>query len=559
MLLTLPNNYFDDRILLLDEAKSVSESQKDYSRAAVHSYELALIFFQKGDFPNSETYFNKALEYAILLRDKVFQLKVKSRLSVLNLYRGFTETAINSCFEILAFNSEEDSFIAYNILSRVYIQQDEELKSNYYITKADMALEEENMTAEEKCMLSLLMGLMNGHRGWDKTSLQNYNKTYVESRNRKLPYYEAVSLYEAAVVWAKNDVHKECLRLVNDAKEITETYGFKYFEIKCLCLEAHSQRAMGDEKQSLETIATIIDDAIENEFLHLHMEALELKKSILGEKGKKKEIVVIDKEISALDRRINQAGADKIKELLKLKEKELKYQLQKNRALLQQMEDLAALKKVFSHDLKEPLRNIGGYIGKLEKSIDEKSLKKNTEYFRIVKDATVTMDESLTALLNYLSTGSEESGYTKTNLEKVIDSAKEDLHMTLDLSELDLKIESGAELIFECEYRSFYKIFKELISNSVKFVKIGVPPVIRIRAKSDNDTMTFTYKDNGIGIDGEYHDKVFHLFNRLDRSYEGYGVGLATCKRIVNQHGGNIYLQSEEGKGLEVVFTIRKL
>ncbi len=559
MVLSLPTHYFETRISELKDSVGIAQKRKDHSKAAIICYELGHIFLQQGEFEKSESKFTKAIYHAEILRDKAFQIKVKSKLSLLELYRGFVQLSIEKCFEILAFNSDEYSFEAYNYLSWIYLHQGEELKAMNYVAKADVVFDEDEIPFEQKCLLHISKGLMNQHREWYKSALQDNNVVYLASRQSKMPYYEVVSLFEAAKVWKENKVYKETLRLIKDAKDTAKTFGFKFFLVKCMLLEVESLRALGKKEEALTLIQEIRDIAQEKKY-HLEMlRVLEIEKELRHELHQVGLIPIIDVEITDIKQKINQLSAEKIKELLKVKEKELKFSLQKNRALLQQLEDLGSLKKIFSHDLKEPLRNIGGYTGKLEKETSQKLNKKESEYFEVIKNATVRMDESLSALLNYLSVGSDQLDYSKATMNQIINKAMDSLHLEEDLDKLQIDYSQCDGMEIECDSDNFYLIFKELISNSIKFAKIGIAPEISIIAQEEPEQYVFQYMDNGIGVEPEYSRRIFELFRRLDRSYEGYGVGLSICKKIIQQHGGTIQMLSQEGKGATFEFTINKV
>ena len=109
--------------------------------------------------------------------------------------------------------------------------------------------------------------------------------------------------------------------------------------------------------------------------------------------------------------------------------------------------------------------------------------------------------------------------------------------------------------VFEVELR---QVFQNLISNAMKFRKKGLAPVVRIRAQQHPDTWELTVSDNGIGIAAQHFERVFDIYQRLHTSgeYEGYGIGLANCKKIINQHRGEIWIESILGVGTTVHFTL---
>ena len=104
------------------------------------------------------------------------------------------------------------------------------------------------------------------------------------------------------------------------------------------------------------------------------------------------------------------------------------------------------------------------------------------------------------------------------------------------------------------------QVLQNLIANGIKFTKKGVPPVIEINCVIQKDYWQFEVKDNGIGINKEFNDKIFKLFQRLHTAaqYEGTGIGLSLCKKIIKQHGGEIWVESKEGEGSTFYFTLRQ-
>ncbi len=102
------------------------------------------------------------------------------------------------------------------------------------------------------------------------------------------------------------------------------------------------------------------------------------------------------------------------------------------------------------------------------------------------------------------------------------------------------------------------QLFQNLITNSIKYSKKGVDPVINISVEKDNKCWIFSIKDNGIGIEPQYFDKIFEIFKRLHsrEEYTGTGIGLASCKKIVEIYGGKIWLESKHGQGSTFSFTL---
>jgi len=212
---------------------------------------------------------------------------------------------------------------------------------------------------------------------------------------------------------------------------------------------------------------------------------------------------------------------------------------------------------IASHDMQEPLRTISNYIGLLQNQYKGKLDKDADRYLTSISGATVRMQSLIRDLLEYSKIGNDEKNV-------VIDC---NLLLKDVLNDMDESIEeSGAKIhseqlpIINGYLSAIKSIFQNLISNAVKFRKKDVHPIINISAKIKDNEWFFTIKDNGIGIDKKYYDKIFVIFQRLHTKteYAGTGIGLAHVKKIIELHGGKIWFESEPGKETTFYFTIPK-
>ena len=211
-----------------------------------------------------------------------------------------------------------------------------------------------------------------------------------------------------------------------------------------------------------------------------------------------------------------------------------------------------------SHDLKEPLRMIGMYTGLSKKRMLTLQDKPTVEYMGYVTDGVDRMQRLLDDLLQYSRTGKKQEDNKEIDLNAVLFvvisnlvATMKDTHATIVINELPTIKGSTTEMI---------QLFQNLIANSIKFRKADVIPEIKITATDEGDNYLISLDDNGIGIKKEFHDRVFAIFERLhSRSeFEGSGIGLATCKKIVAGAGGKIWLDSTEGVGTTFYFTFPK-
>jgi light-regulated signal transduction histidine kinase (bacteriophytochrome) len=165
------------------------------------------------------------------------------------------------------------------------------------------------------------------------------------------------------------------------------------------------------------------------------------------------------------------------------------------------------------------------------------------------------MQRLINDLLAFSRIGRITAGFTDVDLGRVLTEVK---------SQLEPRAGDDAEIIWddlpvvEGEEPLLTTLFVNLIGNSLKFARPDVPPVIRVTARRDGDEWAINVRDNGIGIESEFADKVFVIFQRLHArdAYEGTGIGLAIVKKIVEYHGGRIWLDLDIGEGTSLNFTL---
>lgn len=210
-----------------------------------------------------------------------------------------------------------------------------------------------------------------------------------------------------------------------------------------------------------------------------------------------------------------------------------------------------------SHDLKGPLISIQGFVGMLRKDAAAGNQRRVDEDVEQITMAVIAMNTLLNELLEFSRVGRLDNAYEEASMNVLIGEV---IHLLAGSVPNKLKFDIQPQLpVLFVDRPRILALFQNLIENAVKFMGDQVEPFIEIQADSKGDVTIYSIKDNGIGIAEAYHDKVFGMFEHLDPGIEGTGMGLALAKRIVEMHGGRIWLESEgEGCGTTLFFTLAK-
>ncbi len=212
---------------------------------------------------------------------------------------------------------------------------------------------------------------------------------------------------------------------------------------------------------------------------------------------------------------------------------------------------------ITSHDLQEPLRMISSYLQLVEKRYKDELDEDAKDFINFAVDGAKRMQILINDLLRYSRVGTKSIEFQPVNCEEILKNTLNNLEIAIE--------ESGAKITYDYlpivrgDKTQLSQLFQNLIGNSIKFKGENFPE-IHIKAEDENDFWRFSFQDNGIGIDPKYYDRIFQIFQRLHNrdKYPGTGIGLAICKKIIERHGGNIFVESESGKGTTFIFTLKK-
>jgi PAS domain S-box-containing protein len=219
-------------------------------------------------------------------------------------------------------------------------------------------------------------------------------------------------------------------------------------------------------------------------------------------------------------------------------------------------EELERFAYVASHDLQEPLRMVVSYLDLLNKRYGSKLDQEADEYITFARNGAKRMRQLIEDLLTLSRISPKRSqNITEIPLGEAVGPALENLKVAIDESKAEIVVNHLPPVMGD--QMQFTQLFQNLIGNALKY-RVAAPPKIEISAERDAMNWVISVKDNGIGFEMKFSDRIFAVFQRLHgrEQYSGNGVGLAICKRIVERHGGKIWARSEPGKGSTFYFTL---
>ncbi len=373
---------------------------------------------------------------------------------------------------------------------------------------------------------------------WRNQQAQGYRKQY-EAELEKLAlirHFEYLTRYANDII-----VMTDRYGMIKEANEkAVESYGYSRDELlQTNMADLQSRDTLEDYELQMKRLEGIMDKGLVFETVH-----------------RRKDGTTFPAEVSA--REIKIEGTDFfqsiIRDISERKQAEAKLS-QAVEELTRSNEELEKFAYVASHDLQEPLRMVSSFVQLLEKRYKGKLDQDADDFINFAVDGANRMQTLITDLLAYSRVGRRGKEFKQTSCEAVLDRALSNLQAVVEQSGAVVTRDPLPEVMGDSSQLT--QLFQNLIGNAVKFCKDRTPS-IHISAEQKKKEWVFSIRDNGIGIAPEYFDRIFSIFQRLHgrQEYQGTGIGLAICRKVVERHGGRIWVESEPGSGSTFYFTI---
>lgn len=431
-----------------------------------------------------------------------------------------------------------------NKTGKVYIKFDVSLFHNGYLVQTEDITEYENIIDELKKSKKNIKDseerfksvLDNTRDVLVRLNLQTGRYEYFSKSVKELSGYTSEEALKMAVEDSMDQIHPDDLKVLEKAERISRKHGRAEAEYR--------HRTKNGGYTWVSNLMSTVNDSSGNP-LYQYFSLRDINEQKKAAKHKEK---MLERE-KYFTEELQAAN----KELMNVQDR-LKKTIRKLEISNTELEQFAY---VASHDLQEPLRMVTSFTQLLEMRYRNKLDKDADEYMGFVTDGAKRMKDLIDDLLIFSRINTAEMQYKHADINKVFDNVVNNIQTMIKSNQA--KVTRETLPIISCDPSQINQLFQNLISNAIKF-RSRKTPKIHVTVEQLEDEWKFSVCDNGIGIDDEHQQNIFKIFNRLHtrEEYEGTGIGLSICKRIVERHGGKIWVESKQNEGSTFYFTLAK-
>jgi len=575
------NNYqfaLDYYLRYLEMGKSfLAENAQSYAIS-----KIAYVYRSLGDFEKAYDYQLRALQINENLGDSTGMMRSLYQIGSIFFYQERYEQALAYYEKSLAMcvqlNNLPFMYAFQGAIGSVYEKLNNFQKAlDYYFQSLQIAQKLKSKASIGYALHNVGSGLLSQRKY--REALTYFNRSLKIKEETQDRMGQIGTLNSLSDCYSKLGDYKNAIRYLNKAKAFANALGAKVRLLEVYSYYAKTYESAGDYKNAFKNLQEYksLKDSILNETTLQEMGTrksqfeIQKRESKISLLKKENELLEKNKQIKAL---YNYLGIGTALFLLLisgvlfsrykvqrqsnqlLEEKNAQIHVQ-NKLLETSNEELKSFAYVASHDLREPLRMIKSYTDLLERRYRELFDKNAREFMFFITDAVGRMDTLLVDLLSFSRAGTQTPSFEPVATSNIVEIVAATLKLKIE--------EEKAKLIFQPEdlpeimgcKSQMIQLFQNLISNALKF-QGDKKPEVSVGCRKNGKNYIFNISDNGIGIAPENKEKIFEVFRRLHtrEEFEGTGIGLATCKRIVQKHGGDIWVESELGQGCTFYFTI---
>ncbi len=377
--------------------------------------------------------------------------------------------------------------------------------------------------------------------------LRKVHETAIKFEDKQLQKQSAEYLSE---MYAELGMYKEAFEQHKLAGILKDSISSKDVQLKVKSLESKRQFELEQKKEEMAQQELIFQNSLAYES--------KIKRILLGGLGILMLLAFvlykaywttlsIKKQLLVKNQNLKEA-----EEVLEQKNTDLKKYIELN-VELEQFAGIA------SHDLKAPLKTIGGFMGILKRRFYNAAEDNYKSYFDMVERSAKSLNLLVDDLLQFSKANSQALSIERLLLKDVVNEVKENLDFSISQSKGQIKLENCNKQLYADRIK-IKQVLQNLISNALKFRDTERNPIIEVRSWEDESHIFVSVKDNGIGISEEHFDKVFEKFSRIktEQEFEGTGLGLSICAKYVKKHEGDIWIERNEGHGVAFTFSISK-
>jgi signal transduction histidine kinase len=608
------NGMYAKSITAYEDAAKASENLPDSFRTTIYN-DLAIIHRKNGSYRIAFGYYEKVLAISEKIHD--YEMIASSYHGLGNLHRetGIYDKAVNYYLKSLEISvkmqSQKDIIVSHLDIAETYIKAKDYEKGLIHIEKAyQLAVVQraQHINAEEpnaqlanvlKCYGEILF-----ERGDTEGSLKKYQEAMTIYRTIDLKAYIARTLMLIADVYFKKQefgqvaaTYKECLQYESHFLEIDQAR----LHYKIGLLYRQQNRNSEAEKEFLQSLKIadklgnkeiaqpanyqmflLYFDKHENARALAYLNTANALNDSLFNTNKMQRTAEMELKFDS-EKRENEINTLRAREtrfllvvsisaflmivlflgfLMQMRGRSFSAMKIKNDEIQQQYKRLEESNEILSqfayvaaHDLKEPLRSIGSYVGLIQMKYAKDLPPDAKEYMQFVNSGVKRMYSLLTDLLDFSQVISQQPGAEVIRPDEVLEDVKANLRNAIESKNAQVVCMENLPSI-RMNRSHLLQLFQNLIGNALKFTTSM--PIVKIDGKEENGNILLTIEDNGIGINKEYSNKVFVLFQQLNKKdkFDGTGIGLTICKNIVEKYNGRIWFESEENIGTKFYISI---